>query len=323
MRCIVYLLCLAFSASAGTPEELQRTVQALAAEHEGGLTLYAEDLKTGNTVAIEPDRKVPTASVIKLAILFEALEQVRSGKAKLEDKHTLKKQDQVAGSGVLLFFDTPLEITFKDALSMMVIMSDNAATNLVIDHIGFPTVNQRMDSIGLRTTHLFNKVFARSPMALAPELEADHKKFGLGSTTAREMGSLIKRFYTCDLGSTEIPAQPMDKPLCETALTLLSKQFYRDAIPRYLDGWNAPGTGDRPALGNKTGSLDRVRNDVALVAGFRGPIVISAFTFDNKDQSWQADNEGELTIAKIARAIVKAWSPEGLAPNQYKVRESK
>lgn len=323
MRFVTCLLWLALPLLAEGQAELKDAVQGIAAQHHGKLTLFAEDLKSGRTVAIEADRKVPTASVIKLAILFEALEQLRSGKVKFEDRLTLKKEQVVQGSGVLLFFDTPLGITFKDALSMMLIMSDNTATNMVIDHLGFASVNQRMDAIGLSSTHLFNKVFAKTPMALRPELEADHKQFGLGSTTARQMAVLMKRIYTCDLSAPGMPVEATDAALCETALTILSKQFYRDAIPRYLDGWNAPGAGDGPAIGNKTGSLDQVRNDVAIVAGARGPMVISAFTFENQDESWQADNEAELTIAKIARAIVKAWSPEGLAPKEYKAAESK
>jgi beta-lactamase class A len=297
-----------FVCSAAAPgDALQQQAQEIAAHHKGGLTLYAEDLKTGRTVAIEPDRKVATASVIKLCILFDALEQIRAGKVHFEDRLTLKKEDQVPGSGVLLFFDTPAEVTLKDALRMMIIMSDNTATNLVIDHLGFANIDHRIESLGLRDTYLFNKVFAHSALPLPPERLADHKTFGLGETTAREMASVMKRIATCEAGDA----------LCKEALTMLGDQFYRDCIPRFLDGWNAPGTGDGVAVGNKSGSLDEVRNDVAIVAAKRGPIVISAFTFDNQDHSWQADNEAELTIAKLAKAIVTAWSPEGLAPDTY------
>ncbi len=295
-------------------QDLQKAVEAIAATHQGKLTLYAEDIKTGETVSIQPDEQVQTASVIKLTILYEALEQIRSGKVKLEDPLTLKKEDQVPGSGLLLFFDVPQSLTLKDALTLMVVMSDNTATNLVIEHLGMAAIDERIEGMGLRKTYLYNKVFSHTRPSLSPEREAEHKKFGLGSTTAREMASVMKRFYACDLGS---PAQTVDHELCHTALTMLGNQFYRDTIPRYLDGWNAPGTGDGTAIGNKTGSLDEVRNDVALVSGKSGPMVISMFTYDNKDQSWRPDNEAELTIAKIAKAIVSAWSPEGLDPNAY------
>ena len=109
-------------------QSLAAQIQAIATEHHGDVALFAENLKTHETVAISPDTPVQTASVIKLAILYEALEQVRSGKAHFDDKITLTKADQVPGSGVLLFFDTPLPLTLKDVLTMMIVMSDNSAT---------------------------------------------------------------------------------------------------------------------------------------------------------------------------------------------------
>lgn len=296
---------------------LQNDIEQIARGHAGGLTLYAEDTTSHATVSIDPDRKVPTASVIKLAVLFEALEQLRAGKVKWDDPLTLLKLNQVPGSGVLLFFSTPENITFRDAVTMMIVMSDNTACNLVIDHLGFAAINRRIESLGLKDTYLYNKVFAHEAQPLPPAREEDHKRFGLGSTTAREMTAVMKRIYDCDLGGQVGEA---DRQLCSAALTVLGNQFYRDCIPRYLDGWDAPGSGTGTAVGNKTGSLDAVRNDVAAVAGKNGAIFISVFTFDNKDQSWTVDNQAEITIAKIARRIAGAWSPEGLAPNRYNTR---
>ncbi len=298
--------------------ELQQTVQAIASQHHGSVSLFAEDLNTGRTVAIQPDKPVATASVIKLAILFEALEQVRSGKTNFEDHVALKKGDQVAGSGVLLFMDTPLQLTLKDLLTLMVVMSDNTATNLVIDELGLSNINARIGWMGLRDTYLYKKIIQPLKEPLPPAIQAEQKKFGLGKTTAREMGRVMEQIYHCELGKTGEPVLPGDSALCATAMVMLGNQFYRGDIPRYLDGWNATGMGSGTAIGNKSGALDKVRNDVALVASKRGPIVISAFTFENKDESWQAGNEGEITIAKLAKAIVETWSPEGLAPNEYK-----
>lgn len=200
----------------------------------------------------------------------------------------------------------------------MIIMSDNTATNLVIDHLGLEAINRRIEEMGLRRTYLYRKVFAHSTPPLSPERQAEHNKFGLASTTAREMAVVMKRIYSCQLGTPDNPARESDIALCTAAMTMLGNQFYRGCIARYLDGWNAPDSGTGTAVGSKSGSLDDVRNDVAIVAAKRGPIIISAFTFDNADQSWQVDNQAEITIAKIAKAIVTTWSPEGLAPNEYK-----
>jgi beta-lactamase class A len=288
---------------------LTTEVQAIAAQHHGDVALFAENLATHETVAISPDTPVQTASVIKLAILYEALEQVRSGKAHFDDKVMLTKVDQVPGSGVLLFFDTPLPLTLKDALTMMIVMSDNTASNLAMDHLGIENIDARIAKLGLKDTYLYKKIFAPIPAGVV--MPADQKKFGLGKTTAREMAALMTKIVRCELAEPGSPAKPDDAVLCSIALKMLHVQFYRNAIPRYLDG--TPGaTGD--SIANKTGSLDAVRNDVAAVSTKNGMVIISAFTFNNKDHSWGTEQEGELTIAKLARSIIQAWSPQGLAP---------
>ncbi len=124
--CVLGLLWAATAQAQSSAPSLSAQVQAIAAQHHGNVALFAENLKTHETVAISPDTPVQTASVIKLTILYEALEQVRSGKAHFDDKITLTKADQVQGSGVLLFFDAPLSLTLKDVLTMMVVMSDNS-----------------------------------------------------------------------------------------------------------------------------------------------------------------------------------------------------
>lgn len=306
---VVLWACAAHAQGTPQPASLQAQVQAIAAEHHGDVALFAENLKTHETVEISPDTPVQTASVIKLAILYEALEQVRSGKAHFDDRLTLTAADQVQGSGVLLFFDVPLSLTLKDALTMMIVMSDNTATNLVIDHLGLENIDGAIAKLGLKDTYLYKKVFTPSPAGTV--MPADQKRFGLGKTTAREMAMLMTKIVQCELAPAGGAAQPGDQALCDVALKMLHLQFYRDAIPRYLDGM--PGaTGD--SIANKSGALDAVRNDVAAISTKNGMVIISAFTFNNKDHSWGADQEGELTIAKLARAIVQSWSPEGLAP---------
>jgi beta-lactamase class A len=286
--------------------KLEQQLAALAAAHQGKVAVYAKQLNTGRVVAMHADTPVKTASVIKLTILFEAMEQIRAGKAHWDDKITLAKGDGVSGSGVLAFFDAPLTMTLKDVLSMMVMVSDNTATNLAIDRFGLNAVNARIAWMGLKDTHLYKKVMkpASGPMP------ADQPKFGLGKTTAREMGLVLERIGRCQLGAAGDAPQPGDTAICQVALNMLRNQFYRTTIPRYIETVDSSETGS--AIASKTGSLDAVRNDVAIVAGKNGPMVISIFTYENADQSWTVDNAAEVTIAKMAKAIVDAWSPEGI-----------
>jgi beta-lactamase class A len=289
-----------------TDVSLQQELAAIAATHKGHVALYAKQLNSGKVVALDPDQPVQTASVIKLAILFEAMEQVRAGKAHWDEKLTLKKGDGVNGSGVLTFFDTPLTLTLKDVLTMMVIVSDNTATNLAIDRFGVSAVNARIAWMGLKDTHLYKKIGkpATEPMP------ADQPKFGLGKTTAHEMEMIMERIGRCELAGPGEAPEPGDAAICETALTMLRNQFYRNTIPRYLEKLDS--TEEGSGIASKTGSLNAVRNDVAIVGGKNGPIVISIFTYDNEDQSWTADNEAEIIIARLARKIVDSWSPAGI-----------
>jgi beta-lactamase class A len=314
-----------------TSAGLQARISALAAARreagKGSLALYAVQLGGGaeKSVEVDADKPVQTASVIKLAILYEAMVAVREGRAKWDEPTTLKPGDTVGGSGMLHFFDTPLQLTLKDVLTMMVIVSDNTATNLAIDRFGIDAVNARMERLGLKDTHLYKKVFkpATGPMP------ADQPKFGLGKTTPREMATLMTYIGECKLRKQVYPLPPgaspavlpllpmddADKAVCEVGLGMLKNQFYRETVPRYLESMDASDGG--VAIASKTGSLDAVRNDVAIVSGREGkggggPMVLAIFTYDNKDHGWTVDNEGEMTIAQVAKEIVTLWSPAGL-----------
>jgi beta-lactamase class A len=288
---------------------LKAQLGEIAKAHHGKVALYATQLKPGREVTLDADAVVQTASVIKLTILFEAMEQVRAGKAHWDDKIQLEPGDAVSGSGILLFLDAPQTLTLKDVLTLMIVMSDNTATNLAIDRIGLDAVNARTAWMGLKETHLYKKI---GKPATGP-MPADQAKFGLGKSTPREMARVMERIGRCELagpGEVAGPLSEKDAAICGEAMKMLRNQFYRDTIPRYLEKLDSTETGS--GIASKTGSLNAVRADVAIVAGKTGPIVLSIFTYENADTSWTAENEGEVTIAKLARAIVEAWSPAGI-----------
>jgi beta-lactamase class A len=295
---------------------LQQSIATRSSAGLGRVALYAIQLNTHKTVAIDADLPVQTASVIKLAILYEAMEQVRAGKARWDEPIILHPGEAVSGSGILTFFDTPVTLTLKDVLTLMVIVSDNTATNLAIDRFGIDPVNARMQALGLENTHLYKKVMkpATGPMP------ADQPKFGLGKTTPREMATLMTYIGECKLHQQGTAATPgaavfaatddADRAVCSVALNMLKNQFYRETIPRYLETVDT--SEDGTAIASKTGSLDAVRNDVAIVMGKSGAMVLAIFTYDNRDHGWTVDNEAEVTIAELAKEIVNTWSPAGI-----------
>jgi beta-lactamase class A len=178
-----------------------------------------------------------------------------------------------------------------------------------IDRLGLAHINATIQAAVLKDTYLYKKVMvpATGPMP------ADQPKFGLGKSTAREMESLMERFASCHLALDGGAAQPADAQICGAILHMLRNQQDRNSLPRYVETLDTSERGS--AIGNKTGALNAVRNDVALIATKAGPIVIAAFTQENEDQRWTGDNEAEQTLGKLGKAIVDRWSPAGLDPD--------
>lgn len=289
------ILAVVFAMSAATwasTADLQKKVDKEVAQHQGKVAVFAKNLATGETIAIDADRPVQTASVIKLPLMLQAYEQVKAGKLKLDDEVVLTKENQVAGSGVLPFLHPGLKLTVRDAIALMILLSDNTATNLTIDAVGLKPTNEMLASMGLKNTYFYKKVYVKAP----EPLPADFKQFGLGKTTAREMAAVMEAIYTCKLG---------DAKLCDDMQFLLRNQQYRAMIPRYLE--TADTSEDLSAVGDKIGALDAVRNDVAFIKTKAGTIILSVFTYGNTDTSWMPENKAEMLIGRIAKAVVDEW----------------
>ncbi|MGQ0561023.1 MAG: serine hydrolase, partial [Gemmatimonadota bacterium] len=189
--------------------------------------------------------------------------------------------DQRPGSGVLQFLSTPHQLTIGDAATLMIILSDNSATNLVIDKVGIRNVNARMDSLGLEVTRLHAKVFLGSSTTIDTVAT---RRWGFGVTTPNEMAELLVRLY-----GGEIVSDSASRAL----LGVLRNNFDYAEIPRLLP----PGV----SVAHKTGALSAARHDCGIVYAKPRDYVICAFTSDNTDQSWRLDNEGRVTIADLAR----------------------
>ena len=303
---LLFLVLPSVRCSAEEDQQLDQQLHTIAAAHHGRLAVYARNLRSGQTASLSPDLPVKTASTIKLGILLDAAEQIRAGKATLAEKLVLNHDNQVEGSGVLGELTAPLALTLGDTLTLMVILSDNTATNMAIDRLGLAHIDATLRAAGLKQTWLYKKVY----VAPSGPMPADQPQFGLGKTTPREMAAIMERLAECRLALDGSAALPGDGPLCGALLHMLRSQQDRDSLPRYVESLDTSEHGS--AIGNKAGALDQVRNDVALISTKAGPVVIGAFTFDNADQRWNGDNEGELTLAKVAQAIINRWSPAGL-----------
>lgn len=266
--------------SAAQLARLQPQLEQRIARHNGVVGLSVIDLRTGEKLSIRGDQAFPSASVIKVPILVELFHQVERGPLKLSDPVVMLAADQRPGSGILQFLTPPLQLTLGDAATLMIILSDNTATNLVIDRVGITYVNARMDSLGLKQTRLHSKVFNR-PSSIDT---AGSRKWGLGVTTPAELAEIMARLYR-----SEIVSDSASKAM----IAILKNNFDSEEIPRFLP--------PDAAVAHKTGKLNAARHDCGIVYSTQRDYVLCVLTAENADQSWRLETEGRITIADLAR----------------------
>ncbi len=278
-------LCLFLAVPSGSfADDLETRIAPLVKEHKGKVAVAIKHLKSGVEYYTNADEAMPTASLIKLPIMVETYWQASEGKIKLDTKLTLTKDDKVTGSGVLTqHFSDGATFPLRDAMHLMIAYSDNTATNMVLDQIGIPSTNTRMEKLGFPNTRINAKVFKGSTTSIAPERT---KKFGLGSTTAGEMMKLLELI---DAGKVATPEA------CKEMVALLKKCEDKDSFRRYLP------LGIE--IAHKTGAVNEVRTDAGIIYLPSGPVAYCVLTDKNQDRRWAADNAGQVIAAKIAREI--------------------
>ena len=273
---------------------LEEVVGALAAEGGGTYGVAAKNLATGETVALRADETFNTASVIKVAVMVELFRHVEEGGLRLDDRMELRDEYRAGGSSLLDEFASGLRPTLRDLCVAMIAVSDNTATNMLITRLGIPAINDCMASLGLCTTRLHRLIgFSR----VAPG-----EPRGLGATTPNEMLRLYEGLARGQVVSAEASEQ---------MVAILARQQDRLMIPRFLPlEYDAVARRYVSArIANKTGAVDGVRNDVALLSFPDGRRwIISVLSRDLQDLSWSVDNQGQVTIGRIARAIYDAWA---------------
>src|ERR1041384_2778709 len=155
LRVVPLLLLLSIPSPA---QSLDDQVKTLVSSFKGKVSLFAKNLDTGETYALNADERVRTASTIKIAVMIEAFARVTEGKIKWTDEVVLTKEKKVSGSGILSELSDGLQLTLRDAVNLMMILSDNTATNLVLDLLTTDAVNARMESLGFKQIKIMRKV---------------------------------------------------------------------------------------------------------------------------------------------------------------------
>lgn len=244
------------------------------AEASGGTVGVAISASSGWTFAHNGDRRFRAASTVKIPIMIRIFRQVEAGERRLDDAFTMTAADFSAGSGVLHEMHEGLRVTVADLLYLMMSISDNTATNVLIDMAGMDQVNALMRELGMERSTLGRKMQGH-------QAEGEQRE---NWATPLEYAALIGKLLDREVASAES---------CDAMVAILEKQQNPRRIGRYV-----PENGFR--WGSKTGSITGVVNDVGFIAGGGGTVVVSVYCADLPDMY-----TGEQVIGDIARAAME------------------
>ena len=263
---------------------LHRTLDSLAGAHRGVVGFTVHNLDTGERLERRGDETFPTASLIKVAVLVTVYDLVAKGMLGLDDPLTVLRIDKVPGAGSLQFMHDNSTVTVHDAAWLMTTISDNTATNLLLDRIIIRRVWDTMEKLGLMHTKVHSKSFLRS----ASVAMDSSVKYGLGVTTPNEMARLFALLANGKAVSTTADS---------TMLDMLAHNEDYDKVQRYVTGMDVP---------HKTGVTDRVRTECGLFP-LQSRIAYCVLTKENEDQRYMIDNDAHVMMARMGDAIVRAW----------------
>ncbi|HTE18130.1 MAG TPA: serine hydrolase [Armatimonadota bacterium] len=274
------------------PVSLQARVEQLCAEFPGIAGVAAGNLATGEEVSVNARLSFPTASMIKIQILFELVRLCARGQAQMWERVTLRREDKTLGSGLLVDLDDGLNLTLRDLAVLMMSISDNTATNILIDRLGRGAINAACRDAGMYDTELRGKIdfdrIRESNDNLAVSTPHDFRTF----LSALHRGELIPGPYVEQiLGIMRIQKyiEPMRKPLP------FNPYGFEFGEPQEV--WVA----------SKTGSLKGVRCESGLVHTPRATWALSVCTKECEDNSWTSDNTGVRFISAVSRALYEVW----------------
>ena len=266
------------------PKTLDERIKTTLEDFRGNAWIYAKNLDTGKEYALRADEQVRTASTIKLAIMTEVFAQVFEGKRKWTDEFTLTKQNRFGGSGVLGEFSDGTKIDLKTAANLMIVVSDNTATNLVLDAITADAVNARMDALGLKQTRSLGKIGGGGRSKAWDE--PLYKVFGIGASSPRDMVRLLEMLEKGEV---------INKQSSADMIAILRRQQYNDGIGR--------GLLDSVPSASKSGALDRLRSDVGIIYTRRGRIAMAITLDDMPIVHYSQENPGLAMLWRLSQIL--------------------
>jgi beta-lactamase class A len=301
---ITAILALILAASAPA-QQLSDALRARIAGFPGTVTLYARNLDTGASIGIRETDPVRTASTIKLPILCAVFDAVARGQAKWTEPLTVAAAEKVSGSGVIgTELSDGVQLPLSDVVHLMIVLSDNTATNMVLERFTADAVNAYLDKIGIRTTRSMRKVRGdgnqlKSPSGFSAAGKLpENEKYGLGVSTPRDMVTILEKLDRGEIVSPEASRE---------IVAILKRCQDSNGIRRRLSDFT---------IANKTGSLDALRSDLGIVYTKTARIALAITVDGIPKPDWTPDNPGSLLIADLAKLIVDGLAAAPPAPSK-------
>jgi beta-lactamase class A len=298
---------------ARTPAQLSRLqsrLQEFSDAFPGVIGVAVRDIRTGEEISINGDRPFPMASVYKVPVMVEVFRQIDAKKFSLDDRIELGDEHRTLGSGVLGLLSNGLKPTIQDLITLMIVLSDNEATDILLRKVGPENVTAVMRSMGLnnirvdRTTFelirdylgfmdetargkSYAEIVAMSrALQITPEKQAEAErefaKERKDVSSPRDMALLLEKIYKGEAAS---------KKSCETMMAILSRQMFNQRLPRYLP--------ESSQMAHKTGTIGSTTNDAGIMFVRGNPIAIAVFTVDKRI----ARGEVEERMGRLTRVI--------------------
>ena len=267
---------------------LEKRIAAELASYDGQMSVYVDDMR-GNTVEIGIDEKFEAASTIKTYILACLFDQIEKGQASLDEVLTYKKEHYINGSGLMRDMSFGATFTVKDAAMLMIIVSDNIATNMMIDYLGLDTINACIQTLGCKDTILHNPI--------------DFDRYDkLGTTTPRDYASMFLRLAKGELISAKASEQMRD---------IFRRQHYNSTLTRFYPQYllDSEDTGEEELIyvASKSGSMDACRNDGGIVHTPYGEYVIVIMNKNFSDPVYHSEHTAQVYGAKVSRLILDQY----------------
>ncbi|MBD0332258.1 MAG: serine hydrolase [Chitinophagaceae bacterium] len=265
-------------------KKLQRKIEAAVKGFKGDYGVYIKKLEKNKVVAINADSLFPTASIIKIPILIGVADKIQKGELQYHQELTYKDSLLYEGVDILGSFKNNEKIELSKVMMLMITMSDNTASLWLQSLAGTGIrINQILDSLGLVSTRVNSRT---------PGRELNRSVYGWGQTTPREIATLLERIYKGEIISPEASER----------MQRLLKNVYWDSyalsqLPPYVNVYA------------KYGAVDEVRSEVVLVNAPHGDIVFAIMTKNNKDTSWNYENEGWQLARKLTQIIWQHYEP--------------